>query len=42
MNYFNFTEIMDKSVFLKEELINSEKLKGRFKLHIKRDLPTPL
>jgi len=43
MDYFGFTEVMDKTLLCKErELINHEKLKGRFVLKIKQDLPQPL
>lgn len=42
MNYFNYTEIMDKSLCVEEEKINNEKLKGRFMLKIKKELPLPL
>lgn len=42
MCYFGYTELIDKSLCMNELKINAEKLKGRFKLKIKPNLPTPL
>ena len=41
MSYFGFTEIMDKSC-LEEGKVNNEKMKGRFQLKIKKELPPPM
>eukprot|EP00347_Sterkiella_histriomuscorum_P000673 403374939 len=42
MSYFGFTEILDKAMCLEEEQVNNEKLKGRFHLKIKEELPPPM
>ena len=43
MLYFGFTEVIDKSVLsFRQEKINGEKLKGRYKLKIRPDLPSPV
>ncbi|CDW85246.1 UNKNOWN [Stylonychia lemnae] len=42
MSYFGFTEITDKSKCLEADRMNNEKLKGRFKLKIKKSLPEPM
>ena len=43
MSYFQYTEVIDKSIMsLKQERINGEKLKGRYKLKIRESLPSPV
>jgi len=42
MSYFGFTETTDKAASLDKEWANNEKLKGRFKLKIKKTLPEPM
>lgn len=42
MNYFKFIDIIDKSVFLQNDRVNAEKLKGRFIVNISKNLPSPL
>lgn len=42
MNYFNYTELNDKSLCLNEKRINFEKLNGRYNLKIRKELKEPI
>lgn len=42
MRYFGYTELTDKSALMRNEKINQDKLKGKFILNIKEDLPSPM
>jgi len=42
LEYFGFTELLNKSVCVEDRKIIEEKLKGKFKLKIRNDLPEPL
>ena len=42
MDYFAFTELLDKSQTISNQNINREKMAGRYLLKIKDELPSPL
>ena len=42
LEYFGFTELINKSVIVDEKMITEEKLRGNFKVNIRKDLPEPL
>jgi hypothetical protein len=42
MLYFKYTELTDKSALMKDGRVNAEKLKGKYKVHIKKDIPSPM
>ena len=42
LEYFGFTDLVNKSVIVNERMIINEKLRGNFKVNIRKDLPEPL
>jgi hypothetical protein len=42
LEYFGFTELLNKTVIVDEKMITEEKLRGNFKVNIRKDLPEPL
>ena len=42
MNYFGFTELIDKSMNIDQDKVVREKMKGRYQLRIREDLPSPI
>ena len=42
LEYFGFTELINKSVILDDKMAIREKLRGNFKVNIRKDLPEPL